>query len=518
MFHRIASPLAIALALVVSVVVASEAAAEKVYASSKTPIYDRPGEMARIVTRVSAGTELKVLRKPKGDTRWYKVRANGRTGWVPRSKVTTRMSASSRKSKRKSRRRAFVEGRSKRRGSLDKDAPDDRVGVDTISDDDDEEIIDEDDDEEEVKPRPRKRRAKKKRRRVAKRVDDDDDDEDEEEEDDEDEDDEGDDDDEEEDEKAGGLVLKSTAAIFRKPSRKSDEVTELDGGDKVWVIKESKSGRWLKVQTAEGETGWVRASKVEESAYIRPKYSFDATAGLGFSLRNQAFTSNGPANNALSGYEINAPTITIGVGGVFTYDYKPDWVLGADLEYRYGRGTPGIRYTAGDMSTDTPFTTHHIGLGARAGYKISKPRGMILYGRVGYIYQNITIDGFNDVEKNPLLLPNENMKPFVVGARFDAPKLYGNFAASIGADYFLPSQRVQTEMLEDGDTADVTGFTANARVVYHWNDQWDLTGMYDFGSITTTFAGAATRPTDATAAERKDTSHTVTVGVLRPFF
>ena len=80
------------------------------------------------------------------------------------------------------------------------------------------------------------------------------------------------------------------------------------------------------------------------------------------------------------------------------------------------------------------------------------------------------------------------------------------------------AQRVQTEMLDDGQTADVSGYRGTARVDYHWKPQWDLIVAYDYAALKTDFSGEATRPTDATEGERSDVSHTVTFGILRPFF
>ena len=65
------------------------------------------------------------------DGRWLKVRVQGRTGYVPRSKVDM---ADDDDIARNTRRRPFVDGRSKRRGFGSEEGPDDRVGADAVGD------------------------------------------------------------------------------------------------------------------------------------------------------------------------------------------------------------------------------------------------------------------------------------------------------------------------------------------------------------------------------------------------
>ncbi len=115
---RVTSVLVLALALTASV-----ASAEKVKTNQKTRVFSRPGEQSKVITTVKSGQNMTLLAQ---DGRWLKVRVQGRTGYVPRSKVDM---ADGDEIVRNTRRRAFVDGRSTHRG-FGGESPDDRVGAD----------------------------------------------------------------------------------------------------------------------------------------------------------------------------------------------------------------------------------------------------------------------------------------------------------------------------------------------------------------------------------------------------
>ena len=102
----------------------SNANSEMVKTKRKAKIFSDKGEQSRVVSSAKAGESLLVLRK---EGRWYKVRINGRTGWITRSNLAV---SSERKSS-KGRRVAFVEGRDRQDGN--EKAPEDRAGIDTVA-------------------------------------------------------------------------------------------------------------------------------------------------------------------------------------------------------------------------------------------------------------------------------------------------------------------------------------------------------------------------------------------------
>src|SRR5690606_9590796 len=122
---------------------------QKVEAKRSADVFATPGEQSRVVTRVRAGKEMVVLQTKN---RWYKVRVNGRTGWITRTNV--RPIELVERAPRAKRRRPFVEGRSTRRGSRGK-APTDRIGADATE----EELIEDDDSDRDDRSRRERRRA-----------------------------------------------------------------------------------------------------------------------------------------------------------------------------------------------------------------------------------------------------------------------------------------------------------------------------------------------------------------------
>ena len=75
--HRRSRLVARAIVLAI-VLLAGDAAAERVRTTDATKVFKRTGEQSAIVTRVKKGTTLQVIAT---QGRWLKVRVNGRTGW-----------------------------------------------------------------------------------------------------------------------------------------------------------------------------------------------------------------------------------------------------------------------------------------------------------------------------------------------------------------------------------------------------------------------------------------------------
>src|SRR3954451_16109842 len=117
-----------ALIVVLLLGLAGTAGAEKVKPNQPTKLYAHPGEQGKVVVKVKSGQTMTVLAK---EGRWLKVRVQGRTGYVPRSKVD--LPDDDGEIARNTRRRPFVDGRGTRRGGAG-EGPDDRVGADAVGD------------------------------------------------------------------------------------------------------------------------------------------------------------------------------------------------------------------------------------------------------------------------------------------------------------------------------------------------------------------------------------------------
>jgi SH3-like domain-containing protein len=124
--------------------------AEKVKANQETRVLNHPGEQGKLVVKVKEGQSMTLL---SSKDRWLKVRVQGRTGWVPRSKVEM---ADPDEITRNTRRRPFVDGRSTHRGFGSEGAPDDRIGADAVGGNDEDSKDTKDSDDKPAAKKPKK--------------------------------------------------------------------------------------------------------------------------------------------------------------------------------------------------------------------------------------------------------------------------------------------------------------------------------------------------------------------------
>jgi len=488
-------------------VLGATAHAESVRTTHTTKIYKQPGEQERVVVRVSAGHTMTVIAH---QGRWLKVRVNGRTGWVTRTSVHG--DAAARSVPRNTRRRPFVDGRSVRRG-WDGDAPDDRVGADAV--DDDRAAADDVGDDD---PAPRRASRKSSRPSHARDRDRDRDDARADDDDRADRDDHGDADDEEakpERRKMVTVVAEETDLLAR-PSRRSDAVLTVGKGDRLAWVRDSRDGEWMEVENDDGDAGWIRVKDVQREG--RPAKLREVHARLGFASIGEAFASDGTGN--LANYKLGSSAVAISLGGGLDYKYKKDYRIGLDLSYIGAKAAPGIRYTDGTSSVDIGFLTHNIDLRAKAGYDLHKSNGMTLWARLGYHYEMFKVDNVSDLTKNLAHLPSEILSGPTIGVAVEIPKLTRKIGGVVAADYLYPAKRTQTKGLEDGLTSKAKALWLGATFTYQWKPKLELDAGYRLSYAKTLWSGAAPdsmRGTGATTSERKDLTHTVTVGLAKSF-
>jgi len=481
--------------------------AESVRTTKKTRVLARPGEKSRVVTRVRSGTTLAVLSR---EGRWIKVRANGRTGWITRTSVEPTRQA--RSSVRKTRRRPFVEGRSRRRG-FSGSAPADRVGADAAGEEViDEEVIDEDAPK---KKAPRKRTARRSSRHRSARAEDARDDDD---------DFVGDDDDAPAEDEADApeqrtvVVSAEEADLMDQPSRRSDSVVAVEKGQKLTVL--DKDGDWILVENPDGDQGWIRSSDVAAASYTYPHMLKRGNAGLGYASLSSAFASDGTGE--LANYKISTAAMSLSVGGELLYKYSKKYMLGADARYTGTRASPGIRYVdAMGNAADIGFTQHEVSVGASAGYNMHNKYGAVIYARAGYYYSKLGIENVSDFTKNTAYLPSEILSGITVGGRVELPRVTPKIGLFISVDALYPNgKREQTAGLEDGAVSDVFAAWGLAHLSYQWKPNLSIEAIYRYSYAKTEWTGAATnsmRPTGSTAAARKDVGHTAIIGLGKSF-
>lgn len=502
---------------------AHRAAAEKVRTNQTTKLHAGPGEQKKVLLEVKSGQNMKLLAQ---EGRWLKVRVRGRTGWVPRSKVDM---ADDGAIARNTRRRPFVDGRSKRRGFGGASGPDDRIGADAVGeglDEDDEEDraprraasrSRADDDEEDEAPR----RASTKSRKP---VDD--------EEDDESSDDELDDDedilDEDDEEARPTARVAKRVAVFEEADEESEEKFIASPTDVLYPVE--VKGKWTAVENDEGDFGWVLTEYLEmEGAGGPKKRTIAVGARVGTMIIQQAMRTAGSNNLKVpDNYNIGTSSLTVSLGGTFLMPFKAKYLLGVQATYDYSNTVfGGITYDPpDDNGMVTPPVTiglsiHNINVRALAGYDFKKASGMALFGRLGFRYHGFMVANYNDPMKNPARIPQDVIKGPTLGAAFAMPRLTDKLGLEVGLDTMLIAGSItQTPGLEDGSAPTLKAVTFGTAVTYKLNKTFDLAANYELQYAGIDFGpplASSMRGHMGNNVRRTDIFHMVTIGVAKPF-
>jgi hypothetical protein len=566
----------ILLALCLLVGWTGNADAEKVKTNQSTKVYARPGEQAKVLITVKSGQNMTLLAK---DGRWLKVRVNGRTGYVPRSKVDM---ADDDEIARNTRRRPFVDGRSRRRG-FGGDAPEDRVGADATgegadSGDDEEEEDEEDeapkkpaktaskstakkggdedeeeDEEEDEKPakKPVKAAAKPVEKKVAVKKGGDDEEEDEEDEpkktaskggDDEDEDEEedapkkggGDDEEEDEgDEKEAARPIARVGkkvAVYDKPKADEDQVAFVVRPSDILYPSDEKNG-WTYVENSEGDSGWIESSELAMEGGGGGggggKKQINVGARVGLMFIQQGMRTQGSTNlNVPDNYNIGTSSIAMAVGAGILIPRGKKLLLGGEFTYDYAKTLlGGVFYDAdgkgGAAGVNIGVTIHNVNVRGMVGIDLKKKSGMALFGRLGYRYQGFLITDVASTTANPAKLPSEVVKAPTIGAALSIPKLTDKIGMRFALDAIVFGSSIkQTVGLEDGSAPNAKAVTVGTAFTYQWKKAINLQASYDLQYMGIDFGPAlmsSTRGHMGTRTTRTDFFHVVTIGIAKPF-
>lgn len=504
----------------------------KVTTNASAKVVNRPGEQGKVVIKVKEGQTMTVVAR---EGRWLKVRVLGRTGFIPRSKVD--MAEGDEEITRNTRRRAFVDGRGTKRGFGGEAGPDDRVGADAVGDgarSDDEGS----DEGETTKPRAKPPKAGKK---PPKGGDDEGDDEggaeggDEAVADDEGSDEETKDDSDPVDDRVKATVEAKTVA-YAEPSKNSDESFKAKPSDTLFV--ESTKGKWTEVSVEDGDIGWIQTSKLDiegrddggDEGGPRGRM-IDVRARLGFTLVSQSLSSAGGGTTKWPDkYTVGSSSVAVMLSGGVLVPFKKQYLIGGELTYDISKAIPGISFdpdgggpNGGPMpSQTTGFTIHNVNARGVFGYPFkNSKRGTVLFGRLGYHYEAFRVDDVTNLTKNNAKLPSENISGPMLGVAFSVPVLTQKIGLRISLDAILIGGNVtQTKNLEDGADPKVTKVTLGAGVTYRWKPGIDLSGGYDLNYASLSFGApiaTSMRGHTGTSVSRKDTNHTVAVGIAKAF-
>ena len=476
---------AIALAVVL---LAGDAAAEKVRTTAATKVFKRTGEQSAIVTRVKAGTTLQVIAT---QGRWLKVRVNGRTGWVTRTSVVSMDAAVL---PRNTRRRPFVDGRSMQREDGG-DAPGDRVGADTVDGDGDgREVVggaDDDGDDDRKADRDDDRKADRDDDRKADRDDD--------------------------DAMAPAPMLTvriARAELYPRPSRNARAVLTLREGDRVVLLEEHRSGAWLRVEVADDDavSGYIARDAVDQpgGAAAPAGRSITASARLGFASIGGTFHSDGAmlAAGPPPDYPFGSTAISLAIAGEATFPIKPRILLGGSVRYLGCLGTPGIAFSGESVG----FTTHDVDLLAVGGYDLRDARAMTVWARAGFHFARFSVDLANKAK-----LPVETAFGPMVGAAVRLRRLTPTLGAEASIDLMPTASRNQTKNQGDGQLAATRSLWVQLGGAYAWRRHWRLEAGYQLGYSSSRWAGPSDRHMMATGATRTDLAHVLNLGASRPF-
>ncbi len=513
--------------------------AEKVRTNASAKVVNRPGEQGTVVVKVKEGQTMTVLAR---EGRWIKVRVLGRTGFIPRSKVD--MPEGDEEITRNTRRRAFVDGRGTKRGFGGEAGPDDRIGADAVGDgaqsgEDSEEKGGGDDEGEETKAPKGKKPPKVKK---PPKGGDDGEDEDPIAEkggkggDDEGSDEETTDDSEPADDRVKATVAAKTVA-YAEPSKDSDESFKAKPSDTLFV--ESTKGKWTEVSVEDGDIGWIQTSKLDiegrddggDGEGGPTGRMIDVRARLGFTLVSQSLTSTGGGTTKWPDkYDVGSSSVAIMLSGGVLVPFKKQYLIGGELTYDISKAIPGISFdpdgggpNGGPMPQQTTgFTIHNVNARGVFGYPFkNSKRGTVLFGRLGYHYEAFRVDDVTNLTKNNAKLPSENIKGPMLGVAFAVPLLTQKVGLRISLDAMLVGGSVtQTKNLEDGANPSVTKITLGAGVTYRWKPGIDLSGGYDLNYASLKFGApiaTSMRGHTGTGVARKDTNHTVAVGIAKAF-
>ena len=521
--------------------------AEKVRTNQSTKVYSRPGEQAAVLLKVDSGQNMTLLEQ---EGRWLKVRVKGRTGYVPRSKVDMEEEEDI---ARNTRRRPFVDGRSKKRGFGPEEGPEDRVGADAVGEGQEEEpapkakktakVVEEEEEpapkkkkkekvvveEEEEAPPPKKKKKveeepepKAKKKKVEEEVVDDEKTAE-----------------PEEDTRPVAKVSKKVA-VYDQPTTKSEELFMVRPSDVLYPIEEK--GKWTYVENAEGDSGWVQTeslqrdeAKEEEEEEEeetgdddgpKRRRTIDIGARMGLMFITQTMRTDGGVNTVPDNYNIPVQAPALSLQGGILLPIKKKLLVGADLTYDYAKTFfGGVSYDPDGTGTMPPVVTkltlHNIGFRAAAGLDFRKPSGMALLGRIGYRYQAYLVDDYGDVMKNPAKLPQEVVQAPTLGVGFIMPRLSNKFGFDVSLDTILFAAGVkQTAGYEDGEKASVIAATLGAGLTYHLSKSFDLRAIYDIRWMSIDFGAPGTtseRGHMGTKVSRTDIFHLFTFGIVKPF-
>jgi hypothetical protein len=503
--------------------------AEKVKTNQATKIYNHPGEQGKVLMKVKEGQAMTVLSR---DGRWLKVRYQGRTGYVPRSKVEL---PEGDEIVRNTRRRPFVDGRGTKRGFGGEGGPEDRIGADATGDGDDDSTPakgkatkskDDDDDTGKKPTKSTKRKSSdddddggsKKSSKASK--DDEPDDEPT-----------GKDDDDKggEDNAQKAVHVTEKIKVYEEANNSSDVMFTADPSDDLFLDPDdpkATKGKYTLVSKKDGDIGYVLTDKLDlgsdedSDAGDGRKRAIDLRGRIGFAIIQEGMSTPGGSTKPPDNFNLGTSSATLALGGRYVTPYGKKYFLGGEATLDIDKGIPGISYTnATTMQSSTiGFTLYNFNLRALGGYDLRGKRGTVVWGRLGYHYQSFQVADVTDPAKNTALLPSEILKGITFGGGVTIPKLTPKIGIGLSLDLMLIGTSLQqTKNLEDGANPSASGACFGGVFTYRWKPKMDLQATYDLNYASLSFGApvmGSMRTHTGMSSSRADTMHTIAVGIV----
>lgn len=511
----------VVIALAFASLVAAPAAAETVVAKDGATVYLKPGESSKVVVKVKSGQEMTVVRR---DGRWLKVRVKGRTGFIPRTKVTGgEAEGEDEGPERQTRRRPYVDGRSTDRG-WGGEPPEDRRGVDAVDN------VDENDAPPPDEPADEPVRSAGKEPKVGKepkagkepkmvdeparaeadepserpsRGDD-------------------------EDPFAGAakpeakpkrerVRLSSGTQLRAKPGSKSKKVASVDAGE--YFLMEERDG-WARIESEDGERGWVSSKLLasgDGGSSGPSKRLISVGARVGFALVAQGTRTAGGAKGIPDNYNLSTQGVTAGLGGSYAMPLSGGkFYVGGELAYMGMKALPGITY----MGKTTGITTHSIDVTGVGGYNLRNSYGMVVWGRLGFHYDMFNVASVTDLTANTAKIPSESLSGLTAGLALTAPNMTKKIGAVVAFDALVTGSRSQTKNLEDGASPSATALWLLIGGNYRLGQRTAIDFGYRLAFVSNSFGTppeGSMRGHTGTNVTRADVCHGFALGVSQAF-
>jgi uncharacterized protein YgiM (DUF1202 family) len=494
----------------------SLAGAETVVAKDGATVYLKAGESSKVVVKVKSGQEMTVVRR---DGRWLKVRVKGRTGFIPRTKVSGGEDGDEGEGspERQTRRRPYVDGRSTDRG-WGGETPEDRRGVDAVENVEAREPEPKEPNIRADRREPKEPKAGKEPKEpqdpVRAEVDDDpptetplrgDDEEpmvsDE----------------PKRKPERERVRLSSGTQLRAKPGNKSKKVATVEAGN--YFLMEERNG-WARIESEDGERGWVSSKllSAEGSSASGPSKRLIAVgAKLGMTLITQGTRTAGGGKGIPDNYNLSTQGVSANIGGSYAMPLSGGkFYAGGELAYVGTKALPGITY----MGKTTGISMHSVDLSAVGGYNLRNNLGMIVWGRLGYHYDVFNVANVTDLTQNTAKLPSESLSGITAGLSLTVPMLTKKIGAMAAFDALVTGTRAQTKNLEDGASPSATGLWLLLGGNYRLSGRTTIDFGYRLAFVSNSFGAppmASMRGHTGNNVTRADVSHGLAFGVSQSF-